>query len=127
MSCRPISAPRCDKQLDDGFVGLEDGKAFIFRQAVAQRPALSTLHIWLSHTGASVEVIDAVRGRGMDGACALVGGDVVGQHAQDATIEERVPKVTRSSLDPLKRAISFASFKPAGLPRGCRPAPSATI
>ena len=37
---------------------------------------------------AGVEVVGAVGGRGVDGAGAGVGGDVGGQHAQDAALQE---------------------------------------
>jgi hypothetical protein len=39
---------------------------------------------------AGVEVVRSVGGRGVDGAGALVGSDVGGQHAEDAAVEERV-------------------------------------
>ena len=39
---------------------------------------------------AGVEVVCAVRGRGVDRAGAGVGGDVGGQHAQNAALEERM-------------------------------------
>ena len=45
----------------------------------------------------------------MDGSGSLVGGDVVGEYAQDAAIEEWVLEGTRSSWLPLKRAISMAA------------------
>ncbi len=39
---------------------------------------------------AGVEVVDAVRGRGVDGAGALVGGDVIGGDAEDGAVQEGV-------------------------------------
>ena len=52
-------------------------------------PPLSTWHSWLESVAhAGVEVVRAVRGRGVDGAGALFGGDVVGVHAEDGAIEE---------------------------------------
>ena len=39
---------------------------------------------------AGVEVVGAMGGSGVDGARALVGGDVGGQNAEDAAVEERV-------------------------------------
>src|ERR1700687_1238940 len=37
-----------------------------------------------------VEVVGAVRGSGVDGPGALIGGDVGGEHAEDAAVEERM-------------------------------------
>ena len=39
---------------------------------------------------AGIEVVGAVRGRGVDRAGAGVGGDVGGQHAEDAALEKRM-------------------------------------
>ena len=85
------------EQFDDDRVGLQDGLQIF----VGQRwPSAVTLGVAAGgrrhrRTGlreavalAGVEVVDAVGGRGVDGAGALLGGDVVGEDAEDAAVEE---------------------------------------
>ena len=60
-----------------------------------------------------VEVVGAVRRRGVDHARALVHGDVVGQHAEDRALKERDGRTSLySSFLPVKRARTWVSFSP---------------
>ncbi len=60
-------------------------------------PASSTLLVSVELVlDAGVEVVRAVRGRGVHHAGAGVHGDVVGEHAENCAIEERVCKVQRT-------------------------------
>ena len=80
------------EQLDDDGVGFEDGEAFVglgLASAEALGVQLAAGVVDVLDFGQVValaggEVVDAVGGCGVDGAGALVGGDVVGGHAEDA-------------------------------------------
>ena len=77
-------------------------------------PASSTLQVSVEpYFDAGVEVVGAVGGRGVDRAGALIGGDVVGEDAEDVAIEKRVLKLMRSSL----RALEAGDLP--WLRRGC--------
>ena len=85
-----ISTPRFFSSSTMGCVGLEDFLAVVFGQAVAHDAG--GVHVGgqvelVLHAG--VEVVRAVRGRGVDHARALIHGDVVGEHAEHGAIEER--------------------------------------
>jgi hypothetical protein len=78
-------------QIDDGLVGLENGLAVVFGQAVADASGIVDVAGLIEAVArAGVEVVGAVGGRGVDGAGSLIGGDVVGEDAEDGAIEERM-------------------------------------
>ena len=86
------------EQLDDAGVGFEDGEVFVglgrhrlgCTGVALAAGVVDVLDLWEAVALAGVEVVDAVGGRGVDGAGALVGGDVVGGDAEDAAVEERM-------------------------------------
>src|SRR5713226_272424 len=77
------------EQLDDGFVRLKNSFAFVFGKAVAHSAGFihvaSLVELVLC---ASVEVVRTVGGSGMHCARSLIGGYIVGEHAQDLSFQE---------------------------------------
>ena len=86
------------QQLDDDGVGFEDGEAFvglglISAEALGVHVAagvVDILGVYQVIPLARRKVVDAVGGRGVDRAGALVGGDVGGVGAEDGAVEERM-------------------------------------
>jgi len=78
-------------EIDDGLIGLEDGLAFVLGQAIAEASGVvdvTSLVEAITRTG--VEVVSAVGRRGVDSPGSLIGGDVVGEDAEDGAIEKRM-------------------------------------
>ncbi len=108
------------QQLLDGAVGLVYEEAVVLGQAVAELAL--RVHIAGERQVVALaggEVVGAVRGCGVDGAGALLGGDVVGEDAEDFAVERTdAAKVTRSSLAPVKAGDGLtASLKTCRLRR----------
>ena len=81
----------CLDDVDDDGVGLEDGEALELGEAVAQAAGgVDVAGEREAVAGAGDEVVCAVGGRGVDGAGALLGGDVVGVDAEDGAVKEGV-------------------------------------
>ena len=86
------------QEIDDDGVGFEDGEAFVGLGLAAAEAlgvhlaagVVDILDFWEVVALAGGEVVDAVGGRGVDGAGALVGGDVGSVDAEDGAVEERV-------------------------------------
>ncbi len=78
------------QQLDDRGIRLEDSLAVVLGQAVAHDAGFVHVGGGIELVAlAGIEVIGAVRGRSVDRACALVHGDVIGEHAQHLAIRPR--------------------------------------
>ena len=79
------------EEFDYRFVGFEDSQAFVLGQSVAQTAGVVDVAGLIEAVlFAGVEVVGSVGGCGVDGAGALVGGNVVSEHAEDAAIKERM-------------------------------------
>ena len=79
------------EQFHNGYVSVKNLLAVVFRKTIAHDAG--SVHVGgqielVLHPG--VEVVGAVGRRGVDYAGALIHGDVVGEHAQDCAIKERV-------------------------------------
>ena len=93
MSDRPRSAPRAATRSMMGWIGLEDGLAVVLGQAIVDASGVVDVTGLVEPVArAGVEVVGAVGRGGVDRAGSLVGGDVVGEHAEDGAIEKRMPK-----------------------------------
>ena len=79
------------QQLDDGCVGLVHVQVVILGQAVAQAPGFVHIaHLAQRVLSAGREVVRTVRGRGVNAARALFGGDVLGHDAENLSRQERM-------------------------------------
>src|SRR5216683_2858531 len=80
------------QEVDDDGVRFEDGEALIgFATGVALTAGVvDVLDFRQVVALAGVEVVDAMGGSGVDGSGALVGGDVLGDDAEDLAVEEWV-------------------------------------
>ena len=88
------SAPRRFRQVDDRLIGVPNALAVVLGQAVAQDAFFIHMAGGIEPVlDAGGEVLRAVRGRGVDDARACVHGDVVGEHAENLAVEERVLEV----------------------------------
>ncbi len=86
---RPVLA----QVLDDVGVGLENGFAFPGRDSVSQTSRVVDIALGAQAVASARDkIIGPVRGGGVDGTGALLGRDIVGQHAQDRPVQKRVLK-----------------------------------
>ena len=104
------------EQLDDFRIGLEDLEAVVFRQSVLDAAGGVYFGGLVEAVAfAGVEVVHAVSRARVDGAGALIGSDVVGQHAEDGAVEKWMLEGGALELRARRRGDLLRRFEMAGL------------